>query len=114
MKKILFLGAGFLQHFAIKKAKELGYYTLVLDYDPNAIGFNYADKYEIINIIDKESCLNYAKDNAIYRIITVATDYGVLTASYISKQLNIPGLDFETAQVIKNKYLTRKILSINN
>lgn len=114
MKKILFLGGGFLQHFAIKKAKELGYYTLVLDYDPYAVGFDYADKYEVINITDKESCLNYARKNGIDGVITVATDYGVLTASYISKELNIPGLDYESAQVVKNKYLTRKILNANN
>ena len=43
MKKILIIGAGFLQQFVIKKANELNYYVFALDGNPNAIGFKYAD-----------------------------------------------------------------------
>lgn len=39
MKKILIIGAGFLQSFVIRKAKEMGYETLTVDADPNAVGF---------------------------------------------------------------------------
>jgi len=42
--------------------------------------------------------------------LTAATDYGVLTASYIAQKLKLPGLNYETAKVIKNKYLVRKRL----
>ena len=38
MKKILIIGAGFLQNFVIQKAKSMGYETYVLDGDPNAMG----------------------------------------------------------------------------
>lgn len=38
MKKILIIGAGFLQDFVIKKAKEMGYYVLAVDGNPLAIG----------------------------------------------------------------------------
>ena len=62
MKRLLFLGAGFLQDFVIRKAKEMGYYVLVLDADPNAIGFRHADEYAVINIVDEEACLAYAKE----------------------------------------------------
>lgn len=114
MKKILILGAGYLQQFAIKKAKELGYYVLAIDQNHDAVGFKYADEYKIINIIDEEACLEYAMDKDIDGVITVATDYGVLTSSYISQELNIPGLNYDSARIIKNKYLTRKVLYENN
>ena len=110
MKKILIVGAGFLQSFVIKKAKSLGYETLTVDADPNAVGFKFADKYEIINIVDEKACLAYAQKENIDGVLTAATDYGVLTAAYIAKHMNLPGLDYEVAKLIKNKYKVRKRL----
>lgn len=114
MKKILIIGAGFLQSFVIKKAKELGYYTLAVDADPNAIGFKYADKHAVINIIDEKHCLEFARNEQIDGVLTAATDYGVLTASYISQELRLKGLDYEVAKIVKNKYKSRKCLFENN
>ena len=110
MKKILIIGAGFLQSFVIRKAKEMGYETLTVDADPNAVGFRYADKYEIINIVDEKVCLSYAQKENIDGVLTAATDYGVLTAAYIADQMNLGGLDYEVAKLIKNKYRVRKCL----
>ena len=113
MKKILILGAGFLQSFIIKKAKEIGYYTIAIDKNPNAVGFLYADEHEVIDIIDREACLKYARLKNIDGVITVATDYGVLSSAYIAEQMNLPGLRYEIAKAIKNKYLVRRILFEN-
>ena len=110
MKKILIIGAGFLQSFVIQKAKSLGYIVLAVDADPNAIGFQYADGFEVVNIVDEEACLSYAKKENIDGVLTAATDYGVLTAAYIAQEMNLPGLEYEVAKLIKNKYLVRKRL----
>lgn len=110
MKKILIIGAGFLQDFVIRKAKELGYETLAVDADPNAIGFQHADKFDVINIVDEQACLEYAKKEKIDGVLTAATDYGVLTASYIAREMGLPGLEYKTTKLIKNKYLVRKRL----
>lgn len=110
MKKILIIGAGFLQSFVIKKAKEMGYETLTVDADPNAIGFSFADKHEVINIVDEKACLAYAQKENIDGVLTAATDYGVLTAAYIAEQMSLGGIDYEVAKLIKNKYKVRKCL----
>ena len=110
MKKILIVGAGFLQSFVIRKAKSMGYETLAVDAAPDAIGFRYADKYKVINIIDEKTCLEYAKTEQIDGVMTAATDYGVLTASYIAKEMKLTGLDYDVAKLIKNKYQVRKCL----
>lgn len=110
MKKILIIGAGFLQDFVIQKAKRMGYETLAVDADPNAIGFNHADKYEVVNIVDEKACLDYAKREKIDGVLTAATDYGVLTAAYIAQEMGLPGLNYEVAKLIKNKYEVRKRL----
>jgi len=114
MKKILIIGAGFLQDFVIQKAKKMGYTVFAVDANPQAVGFANADEYAVINIVDKEACLAYAKEKEIDGVLTAATDYGVLTASYIAEQMNLPGLRYEIAQKIKNKYLIRKCLFENN
>lgn len=114
MKRILIIGAGFLQDFVIRKAKLMGYYTLAVDGNPSAIGFSHADKSAVINIVDEQACLDFAKEEKIDGVLTAATDYGVLTASYIAEQMGLPGLNYESAKLIKNKYLVRKRLFENH
>lgn len=110
MKKILIIGAGFLQSFVIKKAREMGYETLAVDADTNAVGFQYANKHEVINIVDEKACLDYARKEKIDGVLTAATDFGVLTAAYIAKEMHLGGLDYDAARLIKNKYKVRKCL----
>lgn len=113
MKKILIIGAGFLQSFVIKKAKEMGYYTLTIDKNPNSMGFLYADEHRVIDIVDQEACLEFARGKYIDGVMTAATDYGVLSTAYIAQQMELPGLDYEVAKVIKDKYTVRRTLFEN-
>lgn len=110
MKKVLVVGAGFLQRFVIKKAKELGYYTLAVDGNPNAEGFADADEYGVVNIVDQEAVCAFAKKHNVDGVLTAATDYGVLAASYTANELGLPGIRYASAKRIKNKYEVRKCL----
>lgn len=110
MKKLLVIGAGFLQSFVIRKAKAMGYETLAVDACPDAIGFRYTDRHAVINIVDENACLEYARKEKIDGVLTAATDYGVLTAAYIAQEMHLPGLNYEVAKLIKNKFLVRKRL----
>ena len=113
MKKVLVIGAGFLQTYVIRKAKEMGYITFAVDANEKAPGFAYADDHAVINIVDEKACLAYAREKKIDGVLTAATDYGVLTASYIAETMGLPGLRYESAKRIKNKYLIRKCLFEN-
>ena len=110
MKKLLVIGAGFLQDFVIQKAVSMGYETLTVDADPNAVGFKHAHKHAVINIVDEKACLEYAKAEQIDGVVTAATDFGVLSAAYVAQEMGLPGLKYEVAQLIKNKYRVRKCL----
>lgn len=110
MKKLLIIGAGFLQAFVIKKAVELGYYVLAVDSSPFAVGFQFAHEYAAIDIMDTEACLEYARKNSIDGVLTAATDYGVITAAVIANDLHLKGLSPDVATLVKNKYLVRKRL----
>ena len=114
MKKVLIIGAGFLQDFVIVKAKRMGYGVHTVDADTNAVGFKHADHYGVVNIVDEKACLEYARENKIDGVLTAATDYGVLTAAYIARKMGLPGLKYEVAKLIKNKYQVRKCLYENH
>lgn len=114
MKKVLIIGAGFLQAYVIRRAKELGYTVYALDGDENAVGFKYADHHKVISIVDERACLEYAQKNGVDGVLTAATDYGVLTASYIAEQLGLRGLSYTAARLVKNKYLVRRTLFENH
>lgn len=110
MKTLLMLGGGFLQCFVIKKAKQLGYRVLVLDADPDAMGFKLADDYAVINIVDEVACLKYAQEHKVDGVLTAATDFSVLTMSRIAQEMGLPGINYEAAKRIKNKAAVRKCL----
>lgn len=109
-KKLLMLGGGFLQHFVIKKARNMGYEVLVLDGNPEAEGFNDASEYAVIDIKDEEACLAYAKEKQIDGVLTAATDFSVLVMSRIAEEMHLPGINYQTAKTIKNKAAVRKCL----
>lgn len=110
MKKLLVIGAGFLQDFVIQKAVSMGYETSTVDADPDAIGFQHAHKHAVVNIVDEKACLEYARAEQIDGVVTAATDFGVLSAAYVAQEMGLPGLKYEVAQLIKNKYRVRKCL----
>ncbi len=109
-KQLLMLGGGFLQNYVILKAKELGYRVLVLDADPNAVGFQNADEYAVVNIVSEEDCLKYAEEHHVDGVLTAATDFSVLTMSYIAEKMHLAGINYKAAQRIKNKAAVRKCL----
>ena len=112
-KKILVVGGGPLQTPLIKKINALGYTSLCVDKNPEAVGFQYAQMSKPIDIIDKEACLKFAKEQKIDGVLTVATDFPIETVAYIAQEMHLVGLPLATAKLVKNKYQVRKTLFEN-
>lgn len=95
-KKMMILGASALQVPAIKKAKEMGYEVISVDYDPDAVGFELADIKLVVSTLDQEEVLRQAR---IYKpdvVITSTSDGPVRTAAYVNEQLGKePDLAYE-------------------
>ena len=70
----MMLGAGPLQVPAILKLKELGYFLILCDYNPNAVGMKFADIPLIISTVDKEAVLLWASQNKPDFVMTSTTD----------------------------------------
>ena len=97
MKKLLIIGASILQLPAIKRAKELGYYVGVIDYDPNAIGIPYADEYFNVSTIDIEGVTKAAQEFSPDGIMTLATDMPMRSIAAACEKLGLKGISFDTA-----------------
>ena len=97
MKKILIIGASILQLPAIKKAKELGYYTIVADYNPKAVGISYADEYYNVSTIDIEGISDLAEKIHPDGIMTLATDMPMRAIAVATTKLGLPGISYDTA-----------------
>ena len=87
MKSIFILGASSLQIPAIKKAKERGLFVYTLDYDSNASGIKYADKFLEISTLDKEAIYEAAIEYNPDYIITSTSDMPVRTVSWVCEKL---------------------------
>lgn len=97
MKKLLIIGASVLQLPAIKKAKEMGYYVGVIDYDPNAVGIEFADEYFNVSTIDIEGVAETAKTFCPDGIVTLATDMPMRSIAAAASELSLPAISMETA-----------------
>ncbi len=97
MKKVLIIGASILQLPAIKRAKELGYYVGVVDFNPEAIGIQYSDKYYNVSTIDVEGVIRVARDFKPNGIMTLATDMPMRAVAAACECMNLPGISRDTA-----------------
>ena len=95
-KKMMILGASALQVPAIKKAKEMGYEVISVDYDTEAVGFALADVKLVVSTLDQEEVLRQARIYNPDVIITSTSDGPVRTAAYVNEKLGKqPDLSYE-------------------
>jgi biotin carboxylase len=108
-KRIMVLGASVFQIPLIRKCKELGYQTIVADYDERAPGLGLADIPLIISSINRAEIYKAARQYNINGIVTTS-DYPVRTVAYVSSKIGLPGLSEQSAYISTHKYELRKKL----
>lgn len=97
MKRLLIIGASYLQLPAIQKAKEMGLYVGVVDFNPDAVGISAADEYFNISTIDEEGVYQAAKKFRADGIMTLATDMPMRSVAYAANKLGLVGISYDTA-----------------
>lgn len=113
-KKIMILGASILQLPAIEKAKEMGLEVIVVDMNPDAVGFKVPDVFkEIISTIDTQGILKAAERHHIDGIMTLATDMPMRSVAAVAECMGLIGIDSDTALKATNKAEMRAALRAN-
>ncbi len=107
----MILGASILQLPAIKQAKAMGLDVVAVDMNPDAIGFKEEGiEKEIISTIDIPGVLEAARKHKINGIMTLASDMPMRTVAAVAKEMDLVGIDEQTAIRATNKYEMRKAL----
>ncbi len=90
MKKLLILGGGSSQLSAVRRAKELGCYTIVADYLAQPPAAALADRHVRVSTFDVPGCLAVAQETGADGVLTLGTDQPLYTAAVISETLGLP------------------------
>ncbi len=116
-KNLLILGAGVDQIPGIKKARELGIYTISLDGNPNASGKILSDEFYEVNIKDYDCIEKFLKSYSLKKIDGVIA-YGVDIPTIIAKTANFLGVNYtiplDSAIISEDKYESKVFMSKNN
>lgn len=108
MKKLLVLAAGILQVPVIKRAKDMGYYVIAADGNPNAIGLQYADKPVVVNITSEEEVLHIAREEQIDGVIHPCSEVAMNVMGMLNDELSLSGISKDAAFRATNKHLMRR------
>jgi biotin carboxylase len=87
----MILGAGVFQVAAIRKAVDLGYHVLTVDYLPDNIGHSYSHGYVNASTQDVEAVTEAAFTHHIDGIFTIASDIALPTVAKVAAKLGLPG-----------------------
>ncbi|MGI5098142.1 ATP-grasp domain-containing protein [Treponema socranskii] len=113
-KNILILGAGFLQKPAIEAAKKIGFRAVVVDGNEGAVCVGLSDRFERIDLKDKEEIYEFAKkiqkEGGLAAIFTAGTDFSA-SVSYAGERLGLSCHSYEAACNASGKVLMRQKFS---
>lgn len=112
-KKLLLLGGSEAQLISIRKAKELGYYTVLCDFLPDNPGQFIADSFHLVSTTDKNAVLAVAKEENIDGIVAYSSDPAAPTAAYVANTMGLQGMNYDVVRHFCEKHMFREFLIQN-
>jgi biotin carboxylase len=110
-ERLMILGAGVMQGPAIRIAKEMGLYTVVVDADSQAPNIPLADRFERIDLKDREGITalgrSLQEQGGLGGIMTAGTDFSD-TVAWAAEKLGLPGIPWEAALNASDKERMRR------
>lgn len=113
LNSLLVFGGGELQISIINTARQMGFYTIVIDPNPNAYGKLFADKFIVVGADDYKNTLNIAKKYNVKGLVTSSTDNPILMMCRIAEQLKLPFPSYDSCEVVLDKGKFKEILKRN-
>lgn len=110
----MIVGASVLQLPGILKAKEMGLYVGVADYNPKAIGIQYADEFFNASTMDEDAVLAASLKFKPNGIMTLATDMPMRGVAKVAEKLGLPGISYDTAVKATDKFEMIKAFKAQN
>lgn len=111
MQKLAIIGASYLQLLLVKKAKEMGLYTICFAWSEGAVCKDVVDEFFPISIVEKKQILEVCQEKRIDGICTIASDVAAPTVAYVAEKMGLVGNSYEVAVRANNKFLMRNAFS---
>ena len=105
------LGGSIYQTYAIKAAREMGYYVITCDYLPDNPGHQYAHEYHNVSTTDKKAVLELARKLKVDGVVAYASDPAAPTAAYVCEKLGLPTSPYKSVEILSKKHLFRQYLA---
>lgn len=110
-KRILMLGAGFMQGVAIRSARAHGWHVVAVDGNPEAICRGIADRFEPVDLKDRDGLIALARSlkasGGLDGVFTAATDFSASVAA-VAEACCLPGHSLEAALNASDKLRMRE------
>ena len=103
-RSVLIFGVGELQLSIIKRANQMGLFTVGIDPCEDAYSRSECCPFEVVGGQDYEGTLAVAKKYNIAAVVTAATDKPLVMMARIAKELNLPFYSVETAEWSTDKF----------
>lgn len=107
MKKLAIIGASYLQEPLVRKAKEMGLYTICFAWREGATCADICDTFYPISIVEKDEILTICQKEQIDGICTIASDVAAPTVAYVANKMGLVGNDYDAAVRANNKFQMR-------
>lgn len=107
-RKVMVLSGAKAQIPIIKRLHEFDCEVYDVNLYENSPAFEHADYSGVMDILDKKTCLEYAKSNGVDAVMSEMCDIATPTIAYIAEQLNLPGIGSEMAELYTNKFAMRE------
>lgn len=106
--KLAIIGASYLQEPLVRKAKEMGLYTICFAWKEGATCAEICDKFYPISIVEKEEILAVCQKEQIDGICTIASDVAAPTVAFVANKMGLNGNSYDAAVRANNKYQMRE------
>ena len=113
MKTILMLGGSTQQVPAIKKAREMGYRTVLCDYLDDNPGQKECDVWYQVSTTDVEAVYQVAKKEKVDGVLPYASDPAALPAAIVAERLGLPTNPVGSIEILGVKHRFRAFLQEN-
>lgn len=108
MKRIAIIGAGHMAAIFAKNAREMGIETHCFAWREGAYAIDFVDNFYPISIFEKDQILAICRRLEIDGVCCT-TELTISIAAYIAKELNLPGIPYDVALNITDKYRNRSV-----
>ena len=113
MLKILSIGGGKEQADGINIARELGFYVITIDSDPDCIGSKISDEFHAIDIKDSHIVIDFARSKKVMGVVPNPIGRYLTTVGMVNDALSFTGAGYLAAQTVTDKSKFHRF-AINN